>query len=134
MSSRDDPFDPNNWKPSRHEFRIYGDDNAQTWAVVDEEDYQWAIQWRWCWKYSRGGKRYLKRAARLSGGRGTPVSTLFLHIEIMKRTGIEQPAAHVLVDHRNGDSTDNRRRNLRWATHSMNSRNKFGSHGHELIE
>ena len=32
------PDDPT---PEPHEYRVYGDDMAQTWVVVDQEDYQW---------------------------------------------------------------------------------------------
>ena len=39
-----DPLDPNVWPA--HEHRIYGDDNANVYAVVDEDDYLWAIKWK----------------------------------------------------------------------------------------
>jgi hypothetical protein len=131
-----DPFDPNTWTHSTHEFRIYGDDNAQTWAVVSEEDYQWAIQWRWNWKPSRGGKLYLRRAVgENANGLRLRTFTLYLHVEIVKRTGIEPVTPdHKIVDHRDGNSRNNTRGNLRWATYSMNSRNLFGQYAHDLIE
>ena len=131
-----DPFDPNTWGPSNHEFRIYGDDNAQTWAVIDEQDYQWAVQWRWCWKTSRCGKLYLRRAVgENANGLRLRTTTLYLHVEIMKRTGILAPSEHFkLVDHRDGNSQNNKRSNLRWATYSMNSKNLFGQRSHDLLE
>jgi hypothetical protein len=53
----------------------------------------------------------------------------------MKRTGIKPPTKkHVLVDHRTGHTLNCRRPNLRWATHSMNSRNRNGSTPHDMIE
>lgn len=36
--------------------------------------------------------------------------------------------------HRDGDTLNCRRGNLRWATHSLNARNVRGSHSHDLIE
>lgn len=120
-------IDPN-W-----EYRIYGDDRASVWAVVDEVDYQWAIQWRWNPKRFRG-KVYLRRAVnKYAEGVRIGAATLYLHIEIMRRSGvIPLSDQHVLVDHRNGDSLDCRRHNLRWATSSINRINRGGSHAHDL--
>jgi len=126
-------WDPTTWVEVDHEHRIYGNDQASIWAIVDEEDYHWFVQWRWTAKVSRGGKKiYLFRPAYAGGARRR---SIYLHVEIMKRTGIEPPSAvHGITDHRNGNSLDCRRRNLRWATRSMNRRNIFGSMGYDLIE
>jgi HNH endonuclease len=134
--SLSDPFDPNTWAPSTHEFRIYGDNNAQTWAIVDEEDYHYFAQWRWNWKRSPRGKLYLRRAVgENANGLRLRTFTLYLHVEIQKRTGRLPPTkSHTLVDHRNGNSTDNRRCNLRWVTPSMNNKNLFGQYAGDLIE
>ena len=135
-----DPFDPNTWPIQTHEFRIYGDDNAQTWAVVDEVDYLWAVQWRWCGKFSRPDKYYLRRAWRPPPGPNELASsiqpiTLLLHVEVQKRTGVKPPSsAHRLVDHRNGNSKDCKRSNLRWATDGMNGKNRYGKYPTDLIE
>lgn len=112
-----------------HEHRIYGDDRASMWAVVDELDYWYFSRWRWCprqWK----NKIHLRRAVgESSNGQRLRTYSLYLHVEIMKRTGIA-PASnlHCLVDHKNGDSLDCRRSNLRWATRTENNRNRFGSY------
>jgi len=131
-----DPFDPNNWVNDNHEYRIYGDDRASIWAVVDEIDYHWAIKYRWCIKLCRYQKPYLRRAVGVNqNGQRLRTFSLYLHIEIMKNTGIAPPGpAYKIVDHRNGNSLDCRRQNLRWATHSMNSRNVRGSHASELFD
>lgn len=121
-----------------HEFRIYGDDKASIWAVVDEEDYHWLLRYKWCVKESDGrrGKKpkpYLRRAVGVNGG-GVRLSTytLYLHVEVMKKTGIVQPChAHSLVDHLDGDTLNCRRANLRWATPSMNRLNINGLHAQQ---
>jgi hypothetical protein len=116
--------------PEPHEYRIYGDDRAQTWCVVDQIDYAYLVQWRWSWKVSRGGgKRYLRRTVQIGHKNyrvnGRTTVTLFLHTAIMERTGAQPSPEHVLVDHWDGDETNCLRDNLDWATHSMNGLNRF---------
>ena len=95
------PLDPNVCLATQHEYRIYGDDNCSIWAVVDEEDYHWAIQWKWSPKWSRGGKKMYLRRVGHEGGRydGTRVQrTIWLHVEIMKRSGKKpRTSKHQLV-------------------------------------
>lgn len=120
-------WDPNTWGREPHEFRIYGDNRAKLWAVVDEEDYHFFIKWLWNPKICRYGKIYLRRTHYFGEGRGGRQVTFYLHIEIMKRTGILQPSPlHNIVDHRNGHELDCRRRNLRWATPRMNGHKMIG--------
>lgn len=125
-------WNPNTWTWD-HEHRIYGDERAQTWAVVSEEDYQWAIQWRWNWSRKRNGL-YLRRTVHVyENGARVRTETIYLHTEIMKRTGIEPKSSkHRIVDHRDGDPTNNKRTNLRWTNHSENTRNSFGKHPAEF--
>jgi hypothetical protein len=136
MLAPSDPWDPNTWQPTDHEFRIYGDDQAQTWAVVDEIDYHWAIQWRWNWKRSPCGKMYLRRAVgENANGQRLRTYTLYLHVEILKRTGVQPPSPlHTIADHRDSNSHNNRRNNLRWLTPKQNGRNRFGRHATDLFE
>lgn len=123
--------DPNTWDLSLLERRIYGDDNAQVYAIVDEEDYWHFTKYKWTTKRSRGGpegKFYLRRAVgENANGMRLKTFTLYLHVEIMKRKDPVRPCvAHTLVDHRDGQSLNCRRSNLRWATPTMNNRNRFG--------
>jgi len=142
LQQNPDPFDPTLWVDDAHEFRIYGDAMAQTWAVVDEVDYQWAIAWRWCRniKKSRGNpdkiKIYMRRAVGdNANGVRLRTETVYLHIEILRRTGATPPTKfHTICDHRDGDTMNCRRSNLRWATHSMNSLNRFGAYPYDLVE
>ncbi len=134
-----DPFDPRYWQDEEREWRIYGDNNAQTWAVVDRDDWEYFSRWRWCWKRSnhrKVEKLYLRRAVgeNLDGQRLRTFS-LYLHVEIMKRSGIQPPSPfHTLVDHRNGDSMLCRKFNLRWATPRMNAKNLYGQYPTDLLE
>lgn len=121
---------------------MYGDDRESLWAVVDEEDYHFLVKYRWCpnVKKSRRNplktKTYLRRSiGENQDGQRLRTFSVYLHIEIMKRTGILPPSpAHIITDHRDGDTMNCRRSNLRWATHSMNSRNLFGCEPYDLEE
>lgn len=129
------PFDLATWPIEEEPQRIYGDAALSIWALVDPIDYAWASQWCWCPIVRPGRKVYLRRAAggtrRMCGedeGRyqiRDKVETVYLHVEIMKRTDIPPPCPeHKLCDHRDLDTLNNCRHNLRWATYSMNNRNR----------
>lgn len=142
----DEMWDPNTWELEDHEYRVYGGmagcsdvGNAVIFALVDEVDYHWAIQWRWFVKQSRGKskgqpKYYIFRAVHPEGQPKSAYSW-FLHVEIMKRVEPKPPSDHhTIADHRDGNSLNCRRSNLRWATPSMNAKNKHGSHSHEIFD
>jgi hypothetical protein len=84
------------------------------WTILDQQDYYRLGNTNWCLDghetklYAIGGVRNKKGE----------IQTVYLHREIMR------PPKRRLVDHRNGDSLDNRRSNLRFATHAQNVHNR----------
>jgi len=83
------------------------------WTIVEPEDYYRLSHFKWCIK-GNGKKFYVVGSVKNGPGR---TKLLSLHREIM-----EAPVG-LLVDHRNGDTLDNRRANLRLATSSQNMQN-----------
>ncbi len=78
-------------------------------ALVDDADYEWLSQWRWCaHKNSRSNVFYAVRGKRV-----------IMHKEIMGPS----PAPGLVVDHWDLDGCNNQRANLRWATLSQQRQN-----------
>lgn len=71
-------------------------------ALVDDEDYETLMQWKWYW----------------SGGYAVTWDGRKMHRMIMK------PSPDYEVDHRNGNRLDNRRGNLRLASDAEQARNR----------
>lgn len=109
---------------------IISSSNSGHEALVDLEDRLYFCQWLWRFKPSRGytDKGYLFRTIKVRAGDGYgPWESVnqWLHIEVMKRTGVPPPSPrHVLVDHIDRNGMNCRRDNLRWATPSENARNR----------
>jgi hypothetical protein len=77
-------------------------------ALVDDEDYGWLSQWKWC--FLKEG--YAVRAKRIPNN-----GLVYMHREILQTPpGIE-------TDHINGNKLDNSRKNLRICTTSKNQAN-----------
>ena len=86
-------------------------------ATVDDEDYDTLICHRWCaLKYVRRNKigYYAKRGVRKDGR----THTLYMHREILGLMG------KVDGDHKDGDTLNNQRKNLRSATRKQTLQNR----------
>lgn len=86
-------------------------------AIVDDEDAEEMSRFRWFTIATRG-LPYAARTAWTSEGKGK--RTVLMHRVLLGIDGIKG----VLCDHINDDTLDNRRANLRRATHSQNMGNK----------
>lgn len=140
-----DPFDPNALEPEivaweKAHARVYLDPGGYRYVILDGIDYQWATQWRWCAKKDHTGSVYARRAVGVNkDGARLLTYSLYLHVELKRRLmdelGERPPSSkHTLVDHRNGNTSDNRRKNLRWATPGMNIRNRRGRYSIDFFD
>lgn len=86
-------------------------------AIVDDEDYEWLVRWKW---HARKGRHGVYALRWEPGGKGR---YLRMHRVIMS------PGEDEVVDHINGDSLDNRRCNLRVCDIQQNSFNQRAQRG-----
>ncbi len=84
------------------------------WTLLDSQDYYRLRRYKWV-VYGNGHNFYAVRS-KITGPKKTAI--LSMHREII------EPPAGLLVDHRNRNGLDNRRDNLRPATHSQNACNR----------
>lgn len=91
-------------------------------CLVDAVDYDWLTEnnWNVSWGSRTPWQHYAKRNV------GRERATVRMHREIMKQADprSERFMARRHVDHRNGQTLDNRRCNLRWVTNAENCANK----------
>lgn len=85
-------------------------------ALVDDEDFEELMQFKWYAKKDRERTFYAVRNAHQGGIR----KTVRMH-----RAIVPCPTGMV-IDHVNGDGLDNRRDNLRAVTHQQNAMNRRG--------
>ena len=104
---------------------IYLDNSGELFCVVDLHDWEWATQWKWKPIRSRG-KAHKVYAFRTTKWRGRN-DGYWLHKEIcLRANGLPPSPEHLIGDHQDGQSLNNRRSNLKWATRSENRLNRHG--------
>lgn len=87
-------------------------------AIVDEADYGWLNRFSWAAQYNAPDKRwYAFRCVRIPGTRRH--ERIYMHRLLLGLNKGDRKHG----DHKNGDSLDNRRSNLRVATVAENRRN-----------
>jgi len=84
-------------------------------TLVDDEDYDFLMQWKWCACVRENGYiRAMRRSKKNNGIR----KSIYMHREIMPVPDDKS------VDHINGNPLDNRKANLRICTHEQNCCNR----------
>jgi hypothetical protein len=96
---------------------LHGKIAAGRVALVDGEDYDLVMAYRWYARQSHRGGLYAVAPVRPPG---SPLTWIRMHNLIMGRKGI---------DHRNHNGLDNQRSNLRLATGSQNNANQRPQQG-----
>jgi len=90
-------------------------------AVVDDEDYDYLMQWKWCASFDfRGGGKIVIAVRHPKASEGfNNLETIYMHRQILSaRKG-------TVVDHINHDTLDNRRSNLRECSDGENKCNRL---------
>lgn len=85
------------------------------WTILDQQDYYRLGHLKWC---VVGYDEHIYAARLIRKTEFGRIKSVYLHREIMSAP------KGFLVDHRNGNGLDNRRANLRLATHRQNSCNR----------
>ncbi len=87
-------------------------------ALVDDKDYDWLNQWKWCANLVHG-IWYAKRAI-YTGPKGDKKQTMLK----MHRVILDVTNRDIFVDHRDHNGLNNQRYNIRKGTQTDNARNK----------
>ena len=87
-------------------------------ALVDDEDYDYLMQWKWNTEKARKGRRYYAKRAEYDKETQTQ-KTIRLHRVIMN---VIDPNIH--IDHKDHDGLNCQKNNMRIATNEQNTRNR----------
>lgn len=85
-------------------------------AIVDDEDYDWLMQWKWCAAKQNNGDFY---AIRRTSRKPIKRKTIYMHRQILNVN------PKMLTDHCNHCGLDNRKLNIRSCTNSQNRQNQI---------
>jgi hypothetical protein len=97
-------------------------------TMVDDQDFPWASRHSWYAKEGRNGSFYAQRGMRITQPDGTVrKSTRQLQRDLLDPTMIAPRSS--LVDHRDHDTLNNQRYNLRWSTYSESNAHRRMFHG-----
>ena len=91
-------------------------------AIVDDADFDWLNQVKWYAKITGNGTRIY--AARFKRINGEP-NTIYMHRAIMAGDLDHTDLDGKEVDHKNRNTLDNRRENLRACSKQENLKNRF---------
>lgn len=100
-------------------------------CVVSPEDFAWAKRWKWgiTWNSTKK-KAYATRNTRHP--RCRTQLKIYMHKAILARAEKKPPTEkHTIGDHQDGESLNNLRGNLEWATPSINRQNTGGFHARQ---
>lgn len=87
-------------------------------AIVDDKNYNWLNQWKWCVQWSKHTNSfYARRMSKFKEGKQYPIS-MVREILGLKRGDKRQ------ADHRNHNTLDNRESNLRVVSSQQNNFNR----------
>ena len=86
-------------------------------ALVDDEDFEYLNQWRWCLRGTGLSKSYAIRGFRKSKTCNI-TGSISMHRQLMR------PEKGYVIDHVDGNTLNNQKSNLRICTQSQNCRNQ----------
>jgi len=86
-------------------------------AMVDDNDYDYLMQWRWCAVFCKRGKRFYAARSHNSNGKKNTIS---MHRQLLGITD-----KHTIVDHKDHNALNNSRVNLRIVSHAENMANRL---------
>jgi hypothetical protein len=92
-------------------------------AIVDDGDYDVVMEWQWHAKFSPHRRKWV--AARTDHSQGKPL-TILMHRQILRALPGQQ------TDHKNGNTLDNRRSNIRICDGSENCVNRAHRSGRKF--